>query len=61
MFMLSFPPALLLDFSGFNDGFKSYPNLFIIKEATLKYLIHLRGHERQKADPALIDVHNTVN
>lgn len=56
MLILSFPPALLLDFSGFNDVCKSAPNLFIIKETTFKCLRHARGYERQKADPTLTGV-----
>ena len=56
MLILSFPPALLLDFSGFSDICKSASNLFMIKEATFKRLRHARGYERQKADPTLIGV-----
>lgn len=55
MLILSFPPSLLLDFSGFNDVCRSAPNLCIIKEATFKCLRHTRGYERQKDDPALIE------
>lgn len=48
MLILSSLPALLLDFSGFNDVCKSDPNLVITKEATFKCLIYIVGVVKDK-------------